>query len=442
MDERVKSMSDKSLENYTIQDIFELLQDNVAVVILADTEVNKYRVLVHNSEFADFIEETGSYDDLIQKLWFHISESNEKVSDEYNAFVSYYGRFKGKYSRKIKVFPKDGGTPTVLQMTVYPIKDTTKYVYIMDELYDEYVQDYMTSGKVNTTIQNTFLFSMYVDLVNDTTSSISVTEVSEEVINADIKYSDWRLMTVNMIWPEDKEQFLKITEPEYLRKNLARGRTTSFDCQMQNLEGKFIWVKLIFSRAMTSTEEDFRFVFMVQNIHDSSMQLMSELKKYEKLAQNDTLTELLNQGSIKTEINSSIDKHHREGKNVAMMMLDLDFFKKVNDTYGHSAGDIVLKSLADLLKDFVPEKEASVGRWGGEEFVVVYNGKTGDELYSIADELRKKVEATQFPKIGHVTCSIGVTQVKDDDSFEDAFDRMDKAMYLSKENGRNTVTLV
>ncbi|SFU92419.1 GGDEF domain-containing protein [Butyrivibrio sp. INlla21] len=435
-------MSDKSLENYTLQDIFGLLQENVAIVILADTSVNKYRVLARNNDFADFVEETGSYDDLIQKLWFHISESNEKVSDEYNAFVSYYGKFKGKYSRKIKLYSNGSQTPTILQMTVYPIKDTTKYVYIMDELYDEYVQEYMTSGKVNTTIQNTFLFSMYVDLVNDTTSSISVTEVSEEVINADIKYSDWRMMTVNMIWPEDKEQFLKITDPEYLKNNLARGRTTSFDCQMQNLEGKFIWVKLIFSRAMTSAEEDFRFVFMVQNIHDSSMQLMSELKKYEKLAQNDTLTELLNQGSIKNEINISIDKHHRGGINVAMMMLDLDFFKKVNDTYGHSAGDTVLKSLADLLKDFVAEKEAAVGRWGGEEFVIVYNNKTGDELYAIADELRKKVEATEFPKIGHVTCSIGVTQVKDDDTFEDAFDRMDKAMYLSKENGRNTVTLV
>ena len=87
----------------------------------------------------------------------------------------------------------------------------------MDELYDEYVQDYMTSGKLNTTIQNTFLFSMYVDLNKDTVNSISVTEVSEDVINADLKYTDWRLMIVNMIWPEDKEQFLKITDPDYLK---------------------------------------------------------------------------------------------------------------------------------------------------------------------------------------------------------------------------------
>ena len=435
-------MMDKALEQYDIQDIMELLRDNVAIVLIADTEVNKYRALIRNNKYADFLEETGSYEDLIHTLWFHISGSNEKISDEYSAFVSYYGKFKGKYSRKIKVFIDEGDTPTVMQMTVYPIKDTSKYVYVMDELYDEYVQDHMTTGKVNTTIQNTFLFSMYVDLVSDTTSSISVTEVSEEVINADIKYSDWRLMTVNMIWPEDQKQFLKITDSDYLRKHLARGRTTSFDCQMQNLEGKFIWVKLIFSRAMTKSEEDFRFVFMVQNIHESSVELFSELQKYEKLAQYDTLTELLNQGSIKTEIINGVERNHRGGEDVSIMMLDLDFFKKVNDTYGHAAGDVVLKSLGNLLKEFIADEDVSIGRWGGEEFVVVYNGKSGDDLYNIADDLRKKVETTEFPKIGHVTCSIGVTQIKDDDSFEEAFDRMDKAMYLSKENGRNTVTLV
>ena len=114
----------------------------------------------------------------------------------------------------------------------------------------------------------------------------------------------------------------------------------------------------------------------------------------------------------------------------------------MNDTYGHAAGDVVLKSLGNLLKEFIADEDVSIGRWGGEEFVVVYNGKSGDDLYNIADDLRKKVETTEFPKIGHVTCSIGVTQIKDDDSFEEAFDRMDKAMYLSKENGRNTVTLV
>ncbi len=435
-------MINKSLESYTIQDVFELFKDNVAAIILVDTAINKYRILIQGKNIAEYLDETGTVDDLIHTLWFHISDSNVKVSDEYNAFTPYYGEFKGTYSRKIKLAGKDNSNPTILQLTVYPIKDTTKYVYVMDELYDEYVQDYMTSGKLNTTIQNTFLFSMYVDLNKDTVNSISVTEVSEDVINADLKYTDWRLMIVNMIWPEDKEQFLKITDPEYLKKNLVRGRTTSFDCQMQNLEGKFIWVKLIFSRAMTGSEDDFRFVFMVQNIHESSVELLSELKKYERLAQNDALTDLLNHGSILTEINNSIEKQHKEGIPVSMMMLDLDFFKRVNDTFGHSAGDMVLIKFGDILKDFAKEADAAVGRWGGEEFVIVYNGKSGEELKDLADQLRKKVEGTKFEQVGQMTCSIGVTQVKDEDNVENAFNRMDRAMYLSKENGRNMVTLI
>ncbi|MCR4568273.1 MAG: GGDEF domain-containing protein [Pseudobutyrivibrio sp.] len=435
-------MINKSLENYTMQDVLELLQENVAAIILVDTAINKYRILIHNKNITDYIDETGSFEDLIHTLWFHISDSNVKVSDEYNAFTSYYGAFKGTYSRKIKLSSKGNINPTVLQLTVYPIKDTTKYVYVMDELYDEYVQDYMTSGKLNTTIQNTFLFSMYVDLNKDTVNSISVTEVSEDVINADLKYTDWRMMIVNMIWPEDKDRFLKITDPDFLKNNLAPGRTTSLDCQMQNLEGKFIWVKLIFSRAMTASEDDFRFVFMVQNIHDSSVELLSELKKYEKLAQNDALTDLLNHGSILTEINNSFENYHKNGTPVSMMMLDLDFFKRVNDTYGHAAGDIVLQTFASTLKDFMPDENVAIGRWGGEEFVIVYIGKTGEELNSIAESLRERVENTDFPKVGKMTCSIGVTQVNDEDSVEDAFNRMDKAMYSSKENGRNRVTMI
>ncbi|MCR5108261.1 MAG: GGDEF domain-containing protein [Lachnospiraceae bacterium] len=432
-------MSDKTLENYTPEDIIETIRDNVDAVIIIDYSINQYRALVRRNVFAECIDETGDYDDLMHKLWFHKSDSNEKINSEYDVYISYFGEYKGKNSRKIKVFPKGSDTPKIVQMTVYPIKGTTKCVFIMDELDDDSVQDQMTYGKVNT-IQNSFLFSMYVDLILDTTSSISVTEISEEVVNADIKYSDWRLMTVNMIWPEGKDQFLKTTDPEYLKENLAPGHTISFDCQMQNLEGQFIWVKLIFSRAETNNNNDFRFVFMVQNIHETYMELTSTLKKYEELALNDPLTELLNHGSIKSAIKSGIENVHNTGNDVSIMMIDLDYFKEVNDTYGHSVGDDVLKSFAGILKDTLSNTDCSIGRWGGEEFVIVCNNICGRKLDMIAEDLRKKVEETEFPKAGHLTCSVGVTQIKESDTFDDAFNRMDKAMYQSKKNGRNCIT--
>ena len=435
-------MVEKALEDYSVEDIPELIKGYVDAVVVADYELNKYRSIFRKGMFENLLDDEGSYHDLIEKLVFHFNESNEKITEDYRVFLSSYGEFHGKYSRRIKLRLEDDSQPHMIQMSVYPLTDQKKYLFIMDELDDnEYEEEYSTTKKVNT-IQNTFLFSMYIDLVHDTTSSISITEISDDTVNASIKYSDWRFMIVNMIWPEDQDQFLRRTDPEYLKKNFTPGRTASFDCMMQNLEGKYIWVKLIFSRAETNNEDDYRFVFMVQNIHDNSVELLSALKKYEELALTDSLTGVYNHGGIETELYNAINKRQKSEESVSLMMLDLDYFKKVNDTYGHSAGDITLKTFSKIIKDYVSEENAAVGRWGGEEFVIIAYGRSADQFYEMAEQLRKKVEEYEFPEIGHISCSIGVTELKKDDNFDDAFNRLDKAMYTSKNEGRNKVTLL
>ena len=150
----------------------------------------------------------------------------------------------------------------------------------------------------------------------------------------------------------------------------------------------------------------------------------------------------MNHESIRTEIVNAMDLQKKEGSSVALVMLDLDHFKAVNDHFGHAAGDAVLKHFATLLNDCAVEADASVGRWGGEEFVVVCRGKDFGFVKESAEMLRKKVESSDFPEIGHITCSVGVTEVKATDTFEEAFDRVDRAMYLSKEGGRNRMTVL
>ena len=271
-------MINKALDDYTREDLLSILDETVDAIVLVDSKQNRYRTIARKGIFSTLISDTGVYEDLIQKIWFHLENSNDTINDDYKAFISYYREFKGKYSRKAKVFVEGDSTPHYIQMNVYPIDGTGQYVFAMDELAnEEYVEEYATTRKV-TTIQNTYLFSMYVDLLKDTTSSISVTEISEDTVNASIKYSQWRMMTVNMIWPDDQKQFMSITDPEYLKENLSTGRTTSFDCKMKNLEGEYIWVKLVFIRAETS-EDEFRFVFMVQDINENVKELMSTMKK-------------------------------------------------------------------------------------------------------------------------------------------------------------------
>ncbi|WP_024866006.1 GGDEF domain-containing protein [Butyrivibrio sp. FCS014] len=435
-------MQDKPLEEYTEEDLFEVFKVTVDAIVMVDTVSNTYRSIARRGLFVDLLDETGDYKDLIEKLWFHMSDSPEEISDDYKAFIPYYGKFNGKYSRRIKVFTRDSETPRVVQMTVYPIKEANKYVFAMDALDDEeYIEEFMTTRKVKT-IQNTYLFSMFVDLINDTTSSISVTEISDETVKTNISYSQWRKVTVNMIWPDSQARFTKITDPEYLKANLAPGGTTSFDCMMKNLEGTYIWVKLIFTRSQAVSDDDFRFVFMVQDINDEVKERMATLKKYEGLVLTDPLTGLYNHGGITREIQNAIDDFKRTKDPVSLMMIDLDDFKSVNDTYGHSAGDAALRTLAEVLKLYVAGKQVSLGRWGGEEFVLILKGMADDEAFVYAEGLRKAIAEADYGEAGHITGSIGISRLTEKDNFEEAFDRIDKAMYYSKEAGKNKVTIL
>lgn len=435
-------MASKSLYDFTVNDVAGLFMDTADAIVVVDPAIDAYKSIIRRGMFETFLKESGIYHDLILDLWFHFNDSNEKVSGDYQIFADNTGVFKTKYSRRLKLVLEDEKKSHLVQLTVYPFDDASKYIFVMDEFDDnESLQESLTTKKINT-IQNTYLFSMYIDLVADTTSSINVTEISDDVVNYNLKYSDWRMMIVNMIWPEDQEQFLRRTDPEYLKKNFTPGRTSSYDCMMRNLEGNFIWVKLIFSRAQTYNDDDYRFVFMVQDINDKSMELMSTLQRYEEKAIRDPLTGVLNHGEIETQFNNAIARRQGNSDPISILMLDLDHFKQVNDNYGHAVGDTTLKHFAKILMDSAVEEKALVGRWGGEEFVIVCRDKDAEAANAMAENLRQKVEAYQFPDIFHITCSIGVTELKAEDEFKEAFNRLDKAMYASKHNGRNKVTLL
>ena len=425
---------------YTKENISDLLFDKIDSIIIVDAEQDSYNVIKKQGIFDKFLKDNGSYKDLVEKLWFHLNDNPKKIADDYQVFIPMIGQFKGKYVDRISL--NFEGKIHLVQISIYPIDETcTKYIFILDELDNsEYLREFLTERKVDT-IQNTFLFSMYVDLIKDISYSINVTEISSNPQNYDVKYTTWRQMIVNMIWPDDQKLFLERTDPEWLKKNLEPGRGTSFDCQMKNLEGVFIWVKLIFSRAATTNEDDFRFVFMVQNIHDNHMKLVDTLKRYEELASKDPLTDIFNHGRIETEISNAIETYNTSKKPVSFMMLDIDFFKKVNDKFGHSVGDFVLKAFVKVVNEFISPYEITVGRWGGEEFVCVCYGMTLEKLKPIAEGLRKAIEEAEFEKEIKITCSIGLTEVKKGDTAQIIFDRVDHAMYEAKTGGRNRLIM-
>lgn len=432
-------MGRKDPREYTNADIISLVGKLVDVVIVVDKATDRYRAVIRRGMFEELLEEEGSYNDLISTLLIHLNTTSEKLPEGYQAFLPNFGTFTRKYSRKLKIVVEEGKKAHIVQMMVYPLADEDAYLLIMDELDpDENEQESQTFRKVET-IEKTFLFSMYIDLVEDTTGSLNISEISEEDVQAELKYSDWRNTIVNVIGKDDQALFMERSDPEYLKKMFTPGRTSSFDCLMQNLEGVYIWVKLIFSRIETGNTDDYKYVFMVQNIHEEATAMFSSLKKLSAMALTDALTGIYNRGKIENTLKKAVKTRAEQKEPISVMIMDIDYFKAVNDEYGHAAGDKTLKRFARTITGCLEEEKIDIGRWGGEEFVVVCYNKALDEALELAGRLRSTVERTQILESKNITCSIGVTEVKDNDKFEDMFARMDKALYTAKSGGRNRV---
>ncbi len=432
-------MDNTMLENCSPVDIANIIVENVDQVFIVNSKSNEYRRVVTHGFLTDYIPETGTYEHLMELLFFHIGETGERITGDYRVFMSSFGTYRGKYSRRLKIVQEDA--THLFQMTIYPVENSEIYIFVLDELDQIEAENELNVDYKVSTIQNNFLFSMYIDLVKDTTGNINVSEISEgDMNNMDLSYTNWRMMIVNMIFPDDRPLFLERTDPEYLKTHFAPGQNASFDCLMQNLEGKFIWVKLIFSRVETTHDDDYRFVFMVQDINDSTEELRTTLKQYEEKASVDPLTSIFNHGRIETEILNAIEDV-KKSDSVILMMLDIDHFKSVNDKYGHKVGDETLKHFADVVNEYIRSCNGALGRWGGEEFLAVCYGIAPENAFEIAENLRLKIEAEPFDTIDHITTSIGLSCVNKNDDVSSAFERIDKALYRAKSEGRNRVVM-
>jgi diguanylate cyclase len=131
-------------------------------------------------------------------------------------------------------------------------------------------------------------------------------------------------------------------------------------------------------------------------------------------------------------------RYRRNGAAFAMIMLDIDHFKRVNDTHGHDVGDEVLVRLGRMLRDQVRSIDV-VYRLGGEEFLVVCESTDLDGAVTLAEALLAHTHNLDMPYPGNLTASFGVVEVELDEAMEAAFKRLDRLLYLGKENGRDQV---
>ncbi|MDR2355100.1 MAG: diguanylate cyclase [Clostridiales Family XIII bacterium] len=178
-------------------------------------------------------------------------------------------------------------------------------------------------------------------------------------------------------------------------------------------------------------------IILIQDITSS----IGMMKKLEQAAYTDALTGLYNRRHFMELASMQFERTKRSGGACHVMMMDLDFFKNINDTYGHPAGDAVLRNVSACIKETVRSYDL-VTRYGGEEFVVMITDSDEDTALRLAERIRTRVEGNPCryeDKILPITFSIGIASGKEVDSFETLLRYADDAMYAAKRKGRNRV---
>lgn len=161
-------------------------------------------------------------------------------------------------------------------------------------------------------------------------------------------------------------------------------------------------------------------------------------RMYAKLSVTDQLTGIFNRRKIDETLQYELERAKRYSTPLSLIMLDIDHFKQVNDTYGHGTGDTVLKEFTNILSDNRRNTDV-LGRWGGEEFMLILPETTLENARTLAERIRRRAESHDFPTVGKKTCSLGVVEFKPEDDAVSLVNRVDAALYSAKNSGRNKV---
>jgi diguanylate cyclase (GGDEF)-like protein len=171
-----------------------------------------------------------------------------------------------------------------------------------------------------------------------------------------------------------------------------------------------------------------------------NLKLQQAVERLNRLSGSDMLTGLMNRRKIEEVLTQEFERSHRYGQALALIFIDIDHFKAVNDRLGHDTGDKVLAQVATRIQEALRVTDV-VARWGGEEFLVVCPGTALDTAAALAERLRQTVAQSPIETAGHITVSAGVTQVQPRESWQACFRRLDASLYRAKSSGRDQVHL-
>ena len=177
---------------------------------------------------------------------------------------------------------------------------------------------------------------------------------------------------------------------------------------------------------------------------ENAMQLQDDLRQLRQLADTDFLTGLMNRRAFLAVADDAMNFCRRYKRSMATLMIDIDHFKKINDTHGHAAGDDAIKAIAEIIGQSIRTTDKAA-RFGGEEFVVLLREIDQETALLLAERMRRAIEVstiTNDDKVIPATVSIGVALFEESDrDVQDMIERADQGLYVAKKNGRNRTVL-
>ncbi|WP_310439958.1 GGDEF domain-containing protein [Sulfuricurvum sp.] len=175
-------------------------------------------------------------------------------------------------------------------------------------------------------------------------------------------------------------------------------------------------------------------------LEKNNKRIFLDARKLEQLATVDKLSGLYNRMKIETYCDMEIDRAERYNEIFSMILIDIDYFKEINDAHGHNIGDRVISNISKVLQSSIRCVDY-VGRWGGEEFLILLPKTTAQQAFQIAEKIRITIMEEDFSPAQNITISAGITEYIQGDTTEKIIQRADDELYKAKESGRNQIQI-
>lgn len=420
------------IANLLLKDTIERLSHSASFKIYI---IDKNGEIIHTPNHKNSWSKYLNNDNTVQKVF--PKEANNILSHKsYNTDMLYSftlgDLFKNQENIKIifetrsdtqkNLKEQNSFTSLIIALTVIIVSIPLSFIvsFIPSKLQDKLSQSYEKTKRYSEIINNYVMISQ-TD-INGIITDISkkFTEITgykqSEMVgrkHSILKHTDTTQKTYEDIWG-----------------TITKGKVWENDIQNLDKFGKAFWIHLVITPEFNDKNEIEGYTAIGQDITDKIT--------IEKMSKTDFLTKLYNRREVESKINIEITRYERYKNIFSILFIDIDKFKAINDTFGHNIGDDILIELSNLLKLHSRQTD-TVGRWGGEEFIIVCSETDINGTFEFANNIRKIIEHHKFPTVKQVTISCGIAQYEKGNTISSIVAKADEALYRAKENGRNRV---